>query len=80
MVHFYMVTYPEFGKLITQQITSNYSDAEVRYVTKKEYIDIKPHGHTLQAASSSKSHDSIFPVKTYKYFEDDPLSSLTNAF
>lgn len=80
MVHFYLVTYPEFAKLITQQITSNYPDAEVKYVTPKEYVEIKPAGHTLQAASSSKTHDSVFPIKTYKYFEDDPLSSLTNAF
>jgi hypothetical protein len=80
LVHFYMVTYPEFARLITQQITSNYPDAEVRFVSKKEYIEIKPAGHTLQAASSSKAHDNIFPLKTYKYFEDDPLSSLTNAF
>lgn len=79
-VHFFLVTYPEFAKLITQQITSNYPDAEVKYVEKKEYIDIKPHGYTLRAASSAKAHDNIFPLKTYKYFEDDPLSSLTNAF
>ena len=80
LVHFYMVTYPEFAKLITQQITSNYPDAEVRYISKKEYVEIKPRGYTLQAASSAKAHDNIFPLKTYKYFEDDPLSSLTNAF
>ena len=79
-VHFFLVTYPEFGRLISQQITSNYPDAEVRYVEKKDYINIKPAGHTLRTASSAKVHDNIFPIKTYKYFEDDPLSSLTNAF
>jgi hypothetical protein len=25
-------------------------------------------------------NDDVYPIKTYKYFEDDPLSSFTNAF
>ena len=28
----------------------------------------------------SKRNDDIYPLKTYKYFEDDPLSSFTNNF
>lgn len=32
----------------------------------------------MRAASISKANDDIYPIKTYKYFEDDPLSSLTN--
>ncbi len=79
-VYFFVVTYKEFSKLITQQITSNYPDAEVKEIDKKEYIDIKPLWYTLRAASSWKVHTDIFPIKTYKYFEDDPLSSITNSF
>jgi len=63
-----------------QQITSNYPDAEVRVIQKKDMPEIKPVGYTLQAASVSKRTDDIYPIKTYKYFEDDPLSSFTNNF
>ena len=77
-VSFYVVTYREYITLISQQITSNYPDAEVRIISKEEYGEIKPHGYTLRAASISKANDDIYPIKTYKYFEDDPLSSLTN--
>lgn len=79
-VHFYLVTYRECSTLVTQQITSNYPDAEVKIIDKKDYIDIKPAGYTLKAVSSGKVNTDIFPIKTYKYFEDDPLSSITNAF
>lgn len=77
-VSFYAVTYSDYIPLIAQQITSNYPDAEVKIITKKEYGDIKPEGYTLRTASISKANDDIYPIKTYKYFEDDPLSSLTN--
>lgn len=77
-VSFYAVTYSDYITLISQQITSNYPDAEVKIISKEEYGDIKPHGYTLRAASVYKANDDIYPIKTYKYFEDDPLSSLTN--
>jgi hypothetical protein len=79
-VYFYVVGYQEHATLIIQQITSNYPDAEVRVIQKKDMPEIKPVGHTLQAASISKRTDDIYPIKTYKYFEDDPLSSFTNNF
>jgi len=77
-VSFYVVTYKEYVTLISQQITSNYPDAEVRIVSKEEYGEIKPAGYTLRASSIGKANDDVYPIKTYKYFEDDPLSSLTN--
>lgn len=79
-VHFYVVTYKEYGSLIAQQITSNYPDAEVKIIKKQDYVDIKPKGYTLKAASIGKKKDNIYPIKTFRYFEDDPLSIFTNAF
>ena len=79
-VHFYAVGYREHASLIIQQITSNYPDAEVRLIEKDKFPEIKPLGYTMQAASVGKVNDDVFPIKTYKYFEDDPLSSFTNNF
>lgn len=79
-VHFYVVGYKEHATLLIQQITSNYPDAEVKVIAKKDMPEIKPLGYTLQAASVWKETDDVYPIKTYKYFEDDPLSSFTNSF
>jgi hypothetical protein len=80
MVHFYAVGYREHISLIQQQITSNYPDAEVKIISRSEFPEIKPLGFTMQAASIGKMNDDVFPLKTYKYFEDDPLSTFTNNF
>ena len=80
MVHFYVIGYREHVALVIQQITSNYPDAEVKLINKKDFPEIKPLGFTLQAASVGKNTDDVFPIKTYKYFEDDPLSTFTNNF
>lgn len=80
MVHFYAVGYREHISLVVQQITSNYPDAEVKIIDKNEFPEIKPLGFTMQAASVGKMNDDVFPLKTYKYFEDDPLSTFTNNF
>jgi hypothetical protein len=79
-VHFYVSAFSEHMTLILQQITSNYSDAEVKIVKKSELPEIKPLWYALETASVWKLTDDIYPIKTYKYFEDDPLSSFTNNF
>ncbi len=79
-VHFYVSAFAEHKTLLIQQITSNYPDAEVKIIPKSELPEIKPLGYALEAASIGKLNDDIFPIKTYKYFEDDPLSSFTNNF
>jgi Type IV secretory system Conjugative DNA transfer len=79
-VHFYVAAYQEHMTLITQQVTSNYPDAEVKIIAKKDLPEIKPIGYALETASIGKKNDDIYPLKTYKYFEDDPLSTFTNNF
>lgn len=79
-VYFYAVAYREHMTLIRQQITSNYPDAEIKILQKSEMPNMKPKGYILEAASIGKQVDDVFPIKTYKYFEDDPLSSYTNNF
>jgi hypothetical protein len=79
-VSFGVVSYASYRSIIVQQITANYPDAEVRELSKDEFFEIKPRGYTLRAASVSKAYDNIYPLKTFKYFEDDPLSTFTNAF
>lgn len=79
-VYFFVVVYAGDAKVVSQQITALYPDAEVAILAAKDYPEIKPQGYTLRASSIFKSKDNIYPIKPYKVFEDDPLSSLTNSF
>lgn len=80
-LNFYIVTYEWYVNVVSQHITSIYNDAEVRIINKeKEYIDIKPVGYTLRAASLWKENDDAFPIRSFKYLEDDPLNNFTNVF
>ncbi len=80
-VWFIIVTFKNYVNLVSQHITSTYTDAEVRIIDKKaEYINIKRKWYFLRCASIWKENDDVFPIKTYKYLEDDPLNTLTNVF
>jgi hypothetical protein len=79
-VNFFIVTYQSYVDLVSQHITSIYNDAEILQVEEKEYIDLKPAGYKMRAASLGKEHDDVFPIKTFKYLEDDPINNFTNVF
>ena len=74
------MTYKNYVNLVTQHLTSIYTDAEILIVDKKDYVDIKPQWYSLRAASLGKEHDYVYPIKTYKYLEDDPLNNFSNVF
>ena len=79
-VNFFIVTYKSYVHLVRQHITSIYTDAEVLVVSKKDYINIKPEWYSMRWASLWKENDDVYPIKTYKYLEDDPLNNFTNVF
>lgn len=81
-VWFYIVTYKNYVNLVSQHLTSNYPDAEIKIVNPKEwwYINLKEKWHKMRAASLWKEHDDYFPIKTFKYLEDDPINNFTNVF
>ncbi|MDD2871636.1 MAG: type IV secretory system conjugative DNA transfer family protein [Candidatus Gracilibacteria bacterium] len=79
-VTFYIVTYKSYVNLVSQHLTSIYTDAEIIVVDKKDYIDIKPEGYSMRGASLGKENDDVFPIRTFKYLEDDPINNFTNVF
>ena len=80
-VCFYVITYKSYAWLVEQHITSLYNDAEVvRIDVKKDYVTIKPRWYTSRVASLLKENDDVFPIRTYKYMEDDALNNFTNVF
>ncbi len=79
-VYFMIITYKSFINLVTQHLTSVYNDAEVENINKKDYIKLSEKWYYLKAASLWKEHDDVFPIKSYKYLENDPLNNITNVF
>ncbi|NDK10035.1 type IV secretory system conjugative DNA transfer family protein [Candidatus Gracilibacteria bacterium] len=79
-VSFYIVTYENYVNLISQHITSIYNDAEIQLVPKEDYITLKTKGYSMRVASLGKEHDDVYPIKTFKYLEDDPINNFTNVF
>lgn len=79
-VNFFITTYQSYVSLISQNITSIYSDAEIIVIEPKDYIKLDQAGYHMRVASLGKEHDDVFPIKGYKYLEDDPLNNFTNVF
>jgi len=80
-LRFFVITYPNCVNLVAQHITSIYNDAEVKIIDKKkEYIKLKPYWYTIRTASLAKKNQDVFPIRTFKYLEDDPLNNFTNVF
>ncbi len=79
-VSFFIVTYENYVNLVSQHITSIYNDAEIEKVDKVDYINLAQKGYHMRAASLWKEHDDVFPIKAFKYLEDDPINNFTNVF
>lgn len=80
LVYFYIVTYRNLFTIINETITSIYTDAEVVIRDKKDYVDFTKKDLVIRTTSIAKEEDKYFPIKTYKYFEEDPLATFTNVF
>ncbi|NVP17202.1 type IV secretory system conjugative DNA transfer family protein [Candidatus Gracilibacteria bacterium] len=81
-VTFYIVTYKTYVNLISQHLTSTYNDAEIIVIDPKEgfYVNLDESGYHKRGASLGKENDDVFPIKIFKYLEDDPLNNFTNVF
>ena len=80
-VSFFITTYETYVNLVMQHLTSVYNNAEIIiYKDVKDYVNLKEKWYFLRAASLWKEKDDFFPIKTYKYLEDDPINNFTNVF
>jgi len=80
-VTFFVVTYKNYVWLVSQHLTSMYNNAEILISDpKKDYVNMKKKWYKLRAASLWKENDDVYPIKTFKYLEDDPLNNFINVF
>ncbi len=78
-IKFYVVIPQHLAKFVEGQIYAQYPNADIRYVsdyTKKERTDMKLFVTTGEVELEK---DFIFPIKTFRNFEVDPLAAITGA-
>ncbi|NOQ67945.1 type IV secretion system DNA-binding domain-containing protein [Patescibacteria group bacterium] len=75
-IFFYISIPKKFQTIIEKQIHSFYSDAEIIQI--EDYNIFVPNGGSAASYMKLKRND-IFPIKTYKNLETDPLLNITNA-
>ncbi len=74
-ISFYITAPNKIKNLIEQQVHAQYPHAEITQET--DYNIFEPQSHIIGAYLTLKE-DSIFPLKTYKKLDSDPLLSLLN--
>lgn len=75
-IFFYMSVPRKFQHIIEKHINSFYQDAEIKKID--DYNIFLPNGHSVVSyVALNKRH--IFPIRTYKNLEADPLLNITNA-
>ena len=75
-IAFYVVVPDKDARYIEQQIHANYPEAVIEEV--EDYNIFKPDSQVMAAYLKTK-RDFIFPIKTYRGMETDPMNSLVNV-
>ncbi len=76
LIWFYIVTPPRHRDYIAEQVQALYPNAQVE--DSEDYNIFTPHGF-ISGGYLTLTRALLFPLKTYKKLEADPLDSLTNA-
>ncbi len=76
VIFFYVAVPLGLKELLTQQLHAQFSDAEIEEA--EDYNMFSPTGVVLGSYVTLK-RPSLFPIKTYKQLESDPLFALLNA-
>src|SRR5581483_9490958 len=76
-IRFYAFTPRNFRNFVEGQIYAQYPDAEIKEVP--DYTGRIPEGDQVAATELVLTKDYIFPIKTFRDFEVDPLAAITSA-
>lgn len=76
-IRFYVFTPRIFKNFVESQIYAQYPDAEIREAV--DYTKSIPAGSFVSATEITLAKDFIFPIKTFRDFEVDPLAAITSA-
>lgn len=77
-IKFYIVSPQHIAKFVEGQIYAQYPNADIRY-TQDYTVDTARSTDYITAGEVEMEKDSIFPIKTFRNFEVDPLAAITGA-
>ncbi len=75
---FYVVVHKKYRNIVEKQITTFYSDADVK-VSEQPY-ELFEKGKSIKSYFMFTKKDYWFPVNTFKNMEQDPLNDIANVF
>ncbi len=76
-IKFYAYTPAAFKNFVESQIYAQYPDAEIREAV--DYSKSIPASSFVSSTEITLGRDFIFPIKTFRDFEVDPLAAITSA-
>lgn len=74
-VSFIVAVYPEYQKLLEWAISAQFADASIELTYKPKFRAKKYHDITVL----EKQKESVYPIKTFKTMQDDPLNNILDA-
>ncbi|HOV29465.1 MAG TPA: type IV secretion system DNA-binding domain-containing protein [Candidatus Dojkabacteria bacterium] len=78
-IKFYIVAPNHLAKFIEGQVYAQYPNADIQLVTDYTKESTGDNGNFVTAGEIEMEKDSIFPIKTFRNFEVDPLAAITGA-
>jgi hypothetical protein len=77
-IRFYVVSPQHLAKFVEGQVYAQYPNADIKYV--QDYtLDKSVNGSYITTGEVEFVKDYIFPIKTFRDFEVDPLAAITGA-
>src|SRR3989344_1546784 len=76
LIYFYLAAPHRYRDFLEEQIHAQYPDAQIEEIP--DYNIFKPQG-VIVSANLLLKKNSLFPLKTYKKLDSDPLLAMANA-
>ncbi len=74
-VFFVIATYPEYQEIIESSISAQYSESSIETIEKPNYFP----GKYMDIVPLEPKKDPVFPIKTFKQIEDDPINNVIDS-
>lgn len=78
-IRFFVVAPQHLSRFIEGQIYAQYPNADIEYVADYVNIPTEKDNIFVTTGEIEMEKDSIFPIKTFRSFEVDPLAAITGA-
>jgi hypothetical protein len=72
---FVVATYPEYQEIVEGAIAAQYPESSIETTVRPEFFG-KKYGDVVPL---EPSRDPIYPIKTFKQIEDDPINNVIDT-